>query len=427
MKNLFLKILQHRRFKQIGSLYFAMVLNIVLAFIVSIINTRTLGPEQYGDYRYIVNIFLFFTSISSLGFAVTSGQLIAQMDTHDTRKHLLIGTNIIIALIISSVFVLGVVTCLVVKPEILPDGLLFVVLLVSPIILVYSINPHVEQALQGDNRIHELSLFRVLPNIMLVLVLLFFKYFYHLDVRITLMLQLLVGYITLAIYYRKLQPRFTDFRENFKKIWAANKKYGLHVYTGSLSGVATGYLSTFMISYFLDNTHVGYFSLASHLTLPLLQIPSVVGTTYFKEFARADKLPAKVTTLTICVTLLSVAAFVLLIKPIIVLVYSDKYIGVAYIATIIAFGSGVFGLGDYFNRFLGAHGKGKLLRNGAIVVGVINVLGYYFLIKHFGIEGAMVTQILAAFAYCGMMVYYYFRFQKEERSVDAEQPPILFE
>jgi Na+-driven multidrug efflux pump len=85
---------------------------------------------------------------------------------------------------------------------------------------------------------------------------------------------------------------------------------------------------------------------------------------------------------------------------------------VAYISSIIAIGSAIHGMGDYFNRFLGAHGQGKQLRNGAFVVGAVNILGYFILIKFFGIDGAAITKLAAGLIYCSMMIFYYFRFRK---------------
>jgi len=70
------------------------------------------------------------------------------------------------------------------------------------------------------------------------------------------------------------------------------------------------------------------------------------------------------------------------------------------------------GLGDYFNRFLGAHGRGKELRNGAIAAGIMNVAGYIFLVKYFGIVGAASTKLFTGIIYCSMMIFYYVRFRR---------------
>jgi len=63
--------------------------------------------------------------------------------------------------------------------------------------------------------------------------------------------------------------------------------------------------------------------------------------------------------------------------------------------------------GGFVKRFLGAHGKGKELRNGAFVVGVSIIAGSLTLIPAFGALGAVFTKVIAGGLYCGMMCYYY--------------------
>ena len=72
-----------------------------------------------------------------------------------------------------------------------------------------------------------------------------------------------------------------------------------------------------------------------------------------------------------------------------------------------AIGQVLHGFGDFVNRFLGAHGKGKELRNGAFVVGTFIIAGSLTLIPTFGALGAIFTKVIADGLYCGMMCYYY--------------------
>ena len=46
------------------------------------------------------------------------------------------------------------------------------------------------------------------------------------------------------------------------------------------------------------------------------------------------------------------------------------------------------GLGGFFNRFLGAHGKGKELRNAALSTGGIILVGCIVLLPCYGAVGA---------------------------------------
>ena len=70
------------------------------------------------------------------------------------------------------------------------------------------------------------------------------------------------------------------------------------------------------------------------------------------------------------------------------------------------------GLGDFFNRFLAAHGKGKQLRNSNFQIGIVNLLGYILLVDIFGVYGAAITRLLAGIVYFSIMLFYYLKYIK---------------
>ena len=72
-----------------------------------------------------------------------------------------------------------------------------------------------------------------------------------------------------------------------------------------------------------------------------------------------------------------------------------------------AFASTAHGLGDVFNRFVGAHGFGKYLRNGAFISGGVAFIGYTLGVWLWGINGAITTRIAFAVTYMALMILYY--------------------
>ena len=69
-----------------------------------------------------------------------------------------------------------------------------------------------------------------------------------------------------------------------------------------------------------------------------------------------------------------------------------------------------FGLGDMINRFLGAHGQGKQIRNAAFVCGIITLIGSVVLVYYYKIEGAIVTKLCGSIAYFGVLFIYYLKY-----------------
>ncbi len=397
------------RLYQVAGLYGALVLGIVLSFLTSILNTRSLGPAEFGDYKFINNLFLFASTISTLGLFTTGSQMLAALKANDGRKDDLVGALLVAGGLIAAVFLLLCAGFAFIQPLVFGRDLRMPIIFFSPLVTVVIMQPCLEGIYQGDNRIHELSMFRLLPPALFLGLLSLISFLHGLTRDLTLGLQLGAGIAATLFFVRRLHPRIRNVVSQLRGLWSFNREYGWHVYVGILSNVATAYAATFVISYFVDNTSVGFFSLAVTITMPLTQISSVVGTTYFKEFAQSRTLPRNVTRATYGIAALMLVAFIAVIRPVVLIVYTDKFALVATLAMIIAVGATAHGLGDYYNRFIGAHGRGRDLRNGAVIVGIVNVVGYLGLVPLVGAVGAAITRLLAGLTYCGMMAFYYRR------------------
>ena len=161
-----------------------------------------------------------------------------------------------------------------------------------------------------------------------------------------------------------------------------------------------------------NNVNVGFYSLAITVTGPLAMLPSIIGTTYFKRFAHENTISRKILITTFSMALLSMIGFVIIIHPVVGFLYDDRYSDVALYACILSTGFTFHGLGDVFNRFLGAHGQGKPLRNGAFISGVIALVGYTVGVYYFGIWGAIFTKLSASLAYFISLTFFYFTYIK---------------
>jgi O-antigen/teichoic acid export membrane protein len=204
-----------------------------------------------------------------------------------------------------------------------------------------------------------------------------------------------------------LKPDISELSKSIHKIFEENRSYGFQVFLGAVTGLASAQLGGLAIGYFIDNTNVGFFALAITASQPLAMIPNSIGTTFFRDFTGMDRIPRKILITTLLVSLISVAAFLLIIKQLVIFLYTEEYLAVVPIAYYVSIGSILHGLGDFFNRFLGAHGRGKEMRNTNIVIGVCNVLGYIFLTWWIGVQGAAITKLLAGAIYILVIVWYY--------------------
>jgi O-antigen/teichoic acid export membrane protein len=181
----------------------------------------------------------------------------------------------------------------------------------------------------------------------------------------------------------------------------------VHIYIGAITGVASSQLGSISIGYFMNNIQVGYFSLAITASMPLTLIPSTVGTTFFREFAKTNKISKKIFLTTLLVSLSSLTLFLIFIKPLISLLYSDEFLPVVDLAYYISIGAMFHGLGDFFNRFLSAQGKGVYLKRVNIFLGVFNLLGYILFVYIWSLQGAVYTRLISGILYFLLMLVFY--------------------
>jgi O-antigen/teichoic acid export membrane protein len=294
------------------------------------------------------------------------------------------------------------------EPLIFKNDLGYLLRLLSPFMFVFTFGYCLETIFSGNNQIYYLSIFRLAPSIIYLVTALFFNYFvFSLSLFAALLIQLISMGCVVIFFVLKIRPSVMHLKKNISMLWFANKTHGLQSYFGSICGVATAHFAGLALGFYSNTQAVGFFYLAFSITMPLTLIPTTVGTVFYKEFVNSSSIPLKATILTIVISSLSLMIFLLLIEKLVILLYPVEFISIVPIAYILAIASSIHGFGDYFNRYIGAHGKGLFNRNGAILVGISNILGYFLLIRWFGIYGAAVTKVLSAIMYLSIMFYYY--------------------
>lgn len=412
----FPSLVKKRRLKQVGSLYTSMLLSIIFGIGVSIVNTRLLGPKQYGDLKFLQNLFSFVVTFMTFGVFVTGARLLAQ-NRSDSRQKDIIGSLSVFAALISIIFISILFFFSFFENRIFNNDLGLIIRILCPLLFVFPFTKCLEGILVGTNEIYKLSIYRIAPQILYIFAVTAFTFLADLTVSTALLIQFMASFLVLFVIYMSLKPRFNRIAHPARLIIKRNKSHGFQVYIGSIFSIAGAHLVGLFIGLFMDNINVGYYSLALMTTMPLTMIPNAIGTTFYRDFASLRSLPAKATRVTILLSSIALLFFVVMIRKIILLLYSTEYIAVVPLAYLISIGCFFHGFGDYINRFIGSHGKGKFTRNGAISVGIVNILGCMVLIRFFGLSGAATTRILSGTVYLGVMLFYY---NKLRRSLTAE-------
>lgn len=392
---------------QTSILFISSIAGVGLGLLSSVLNTHFLTPEEYGNYRYVYNIISFFSSLLLFGYFVSGCRLLAlEKDKRICKK--INGVMVLILMMAISVMMILMVICYFIQKHLSNSSVSPLFLISIPVCGAPLILNYINTTFQGENRIKGLAIARLFPYF-IYLPLGYFWYTHKGSSAATLMLlQNGCAIIILSALIINLRPDFKNLKPVFKKLSSENRQYGFNVYIGSILAVSLGYVSGITLGLFEgNNANVGFYSLALTVSTPLSILPTIVGTTHFKEFAHQNSIKNRVIKNTALVSAISFIVFVLMIVPLVKWLYSESYAPAGYYACFVAVSMIFLGFGDMFNRFLGAHGKGKEIRNSAIATGLFQLFGSVVFVYMFGIFGAIATKILSSLIYLSMMIYYY--------------------
>ena len=399
--------------KQVLLLYTTSVLGVLIGILVSILNTRSLPPNLYGNVRYIQNIITFISSLLLVGYFVSGSRLLALSKDEQYSRRIRGVLCVILAITISIVMLSMLIMYVYTDIKGTQPEMLNLYLIALPFCGTVLMKDYVNTTAQGDNHIGRIALGRFLPStVYLVLAFVIFR-LYGSSSELMLFLYNGTAFVIFLAIIISTKPSFKDLKSSFRKLREENSHYGFNVYLGSLAAVSTGYIAGITLGWFCeDNSNVGFYTLSQTMAAPLSLLPSIIGTTYFKRFALENRINKKVLYSSILLTVLSCLFFALVIKYVVMLLYNEDYYCVADYASWLVIGTCLHGLGDMFNRFLGAHGLGKQIRNGAFACGVVLTVGSIVLVYFYQIEGAIITRIISSMVYLFFMFFYYLKFTR---------------
>jgi O-antigen/teichoic acid export membrane protein len=417
IKNFLLKYQQNSKLKQVIGLLSVNIISIPLSVISSIIITRYLGASDYGNFKFFLNLFSLAIVIFTFGlFQAGNRALVLNSDVNKARE--LYGAELLITGVLFILMALFFCGYAFFDHNINEKGLRTILFMVLPFSWVFLTGKYFEVLFQADNKIKLLAKARLYPQLIyfaVILVVYLFFFNYSGKRLIVILGAYFFGYVLNSVYiiYR-IKPSFKNLKARIDEIIHYNKTYGFNVYLGSVFAVGFSSLTGVLISYFsTDNSGVGYYSLATTIAGPLALIPNVIATTHYKDFSTLESVPRKLLLVTVLVSSAALFLTLILVKPFIHFLYGPEFLPVVSLTYIVSFGIILNGLADFFNRFLGSHGKGKALRNSAFIVGFSVMILNVILVPWLGVTGAAWTTFFSGIVYF-ICIYWYYRRLKAE-------------
>lgn len=419
LKRTIYKFQNNQRFKQVVGLFSVNIIGIPIGIITSIIITKYLGPQGYGDFKFIGSIFNVAVIIFSFGFFQAGNRALVLTNNKEKIKEYygaVLVVTFFLFLVMSAVLILYSIFDNNINSKNLSGILLFLI----PFGWVFLLVVYFETLFQADNRIRMLAQIRLLPKLGFLAGAILIWYFLMNVPTNKLVVVWMVFLFTEVVVYLFIIYRLKISIKNFKirlaEIWQYNKSFGLNVYIGSLFAVGFAQLTEVLISYFgSDNSGVGFYSLALTFSMPLSFIPNTIATTHYKDFSISKKVPGKLLLISLSLTVFALILLWVLIKPFVELVYGHEFFSVISLNYIVSIGVIAHGMSDFFNRFLGANGQGKSLRNSSFVVGGTMLTFSLLLIPEYGEYGAAYARLITGIVYLGIILIYYFAYLKKQK------------
>lgn len=416
-KNQIHNIKTNTRARQVAGLFSVNIIGIPIGIITSIVITRYLGAEGFGNFKFIQSIFNFAIIIFTFGFFQAGNRALVLNNDKQKAKELY-GAELVITAGLFVFMSICLVFYALFDPNIQAKQLDKFLLLVIPFGWIYLISRYFETLFQADNQIRLLGEFRLYPKIgfLIAAILLYFVLNNIVQTNrlaVVYGLFLLTEVVVYIVILIKLKPSFKNIEKRISEIWYYNKSFGFNVYLGALFAVGFSYLTEILISYFgIDNSGVGFYSLAITFSAPLAFIPNTIATTHYKDFASSPNISQRLLFITIGLSLCALIGLWILVPPFVNIFYGHEFHSVIGLTMIVSFGILAHGFGDFFNRYLGANGQGKALRNASFIVGGSTMLFNLLLIPVWGEKGAAYGRLITGFVYIFIILYYYYKYIK---------------
>lgn len=386
----------------------ANIFSMGLGFLINIIGTNIMLTETFGFYKAFITALQLFSSFTILGFHYTFGRQFAQVDTPEDKKKInTVAIIIVILLSIISMFLVFIISNIYSKFS--GHGLPNYFLLAALFMYLIMFRSYVQQKLQGENEMGKYSLIGIFPQLFLALFFLYALYRGNMiETRTILMVYIIVNTADLFYFIAKTGIT-TKISGELKRIIQENKKHGLQLYFGSLFSVTVAQLLNLVVASIGGLEEYAFFSLGISMAAPMALIASTMGTIHFKKNVHTSNISKKEIFVTLSITGLSFVSYFVMLNNIMPIFIAEEYIKAIPYANILLIYYTMMGLGDYFNKFIGAKGQGKLLRNGAIVTGIVLVVFSFLLIPFYNVPGLIIAKLLSAFVYMFLMIYIYRR------------------
>lgn len=412
MNELLKKIIQglrnNKEAKNASWLIGGKIAQMVLSFFVSILTARYLGPGNYGIISYVNAYVAFFTSLCTLGI---NSVIIKDFVEKPQEQGKTIGTTLAMRFVSS--FLSAVMIVCIVNVADRGEPTTIVVAVLCSISLLFQVFDTFNYWFQSryESKVTSIATFiayaaTTLYRIVLLALqkdVVWFAFATAVDYMV-------LGAILLYFYKKNNGPRLSVSIEKGKNLLGRSYHY---ILSGMMVAVY-GQTDKFMLKQMLDETSVGFYSLASTVNLMWVFVlqaiidslnPTIMRL-YEKNREQFNRKNRQLYAIVIYVSMAAAICFVLFAPLIIKILYGNAYMPAVGPLRIITWYTIFSYLGVARNAWIVCENQQKYLKYMYLSAAVINVVLNYFMIPIWGASGAAMASLLTEISTSIILPYF---------------------
>ena len=394
--------------KEVGNtaiLFSTQILVLMIGLGIKTIQVRALSPKEYGllalfgTITAVLVLFFHYASFSSL-------KVILANNKDKQKEKEFVGLGIQIAGVLGVLFSIVVFLFSFFIDDLLDVEISYLLRVLAPFCFILPFQFFISEIAIGANKLKSLSLFHLFSRLLFISSLFILWKGNHLNIQLIIILNLLSWLVSTAVILISFKPIFSNRMENIKLVKEKNRSFGFSYYFGAIVNQSTYKLDEIFITYFVNITQLGFYTLASIICSPMTFLSRAFVNSIFKKLALKDRIPMRVFVyntlwLAFCVLFLYISA-----DFIVNTLFGEDYLKVSSYILPLSIAFLFQGMYAPFS-FLAIKSKGKELRNVAYLEASVNVIGNIILVPIYLVEGAIYASIFSRFSlFIGLWYYY---------------------
>ena len=406
---MFRRIATSRRSRQSTYFFSSQAANAVLGIAVYGLLTRALTVDDFGSYAFVTSYIVFTLYFFDFGLSSSTMRLMAIVEPGQASRNRL-GTLLLAAGALGVVYAMFIALSSFVIERIFPGNLGGALLMLSPLACAYPVQEVLLSAGQGSNSIGFLSVFYLLPRVLLGLAILLLSQIMQVTLLSALFATMgsVVLAIVLALWY--LKPEIARVKAEVPVLKREIREFGRQVYSGRIIDGLTSGTDRMLISHFHGMAPLGFYAIAMTMSSPISMMSRSIATISYQRFAWEKRLSKKllIANLVWCIGV-GIVLFVAC-ELLIPILFTTKYSGALTVLPLLICAAMFAGLNAPFHAFLSAQRQGRSIKVMSVSTSLFNVILNVLLIPFYSMIGAGIALVSSSALNVGMNAYYYRKF-----------------